>query len=273
MLEDLGQRWASALAEWAIPEEILARAERDPWGFPVARFADRADRALKEADGISFERAAEVLRVARGSVLDVGAGAGAASLPLAHWATKLTAVDVNEEMLAAFSERATGLQVEHREALGSWPQIAGSVEAHDVVVAHHVVYNVPDIVPFLSSLTDHARRRVVIELPPHHPLTWMAPLWKQFHDLDRPQKPLAGDIVEMLSEMGVGDLRAEYWARHDPVAGPTGKPENPADRAVLVTRRLCLPESREPEVAQVLADVDLGYHREVVTISWAGSAG
>jgi SAM-dependent methyltransferase len=203
-------------------------------------------------------------------VLDVGAGAGAASLPLAERSTKLTAVDSNDDMLTAFRERAQGLGVEHGEVLGGWPQVADSVITHDVVLAHHVVYNVPDIVPFLSALTDHARRRIVIELPPHHPLTWMAPLWKQFHNLDRPQKPLAGDIVEILGEMTVNNLRADYWARHDPVAGPSGKPENVAERAALVTKRLCLPESREADVAKVLADVDPGYHREVVTISWDG---
>jgi hypothetical protein len=35
-----------------------------------------------------------------------------------------------------------------------------------------------------------------------------------------------------------------------------------------VTQRLCLPVEREPEVATALAEIDPGYHREVVTISW-----
>ncbi len=133
---------------------------------------------------------------------------------------------------------------------------------------HHVVYNVADIVPFLDALDAKARRRVVLELPPHHPLSWMNPLWKQFHGVDRPMAPIAGDLVEILGAMGVADLRAEYWTNIDPAAADGSDSETLEERAKLVTQRLCLPVERESEVATALADVDPGYHRDLVTISW-----
>lgn len=264
----MARHWADALAAWAIPQHILDAATRDPWALPVARFAGRADRAVSDPGGVSFERAAEVLRADPGSVLDVGAGAGAASLPLAPFATEITAVDGSAAMLEAFAERAHAAGVEHREVVGQWPDVAAEVARHDVAVVHHVLYNVSDVVPFLSALDASASRRVVLELPPHHPLSWMNPLWKQFHDLDRPSTPIAGDLVEILGAMEVADLSAEYWTLDVVAASDGASEETPEQRAEIVTQRLCLPPEREPEVAAVLADVDPGYHRDVVTISW-----
>jgi len=265
----MAQRWTDALAGWAIPPYILDAATRDPWMLPVARFSGRADRAVKDPGGVSFERAVEVLRDDPGSVLDVGAGAGAASLPLASWATELTAVDGKAEMLEAFAERASRAGATHHEVLGAWPAAAADVTPHDVVVVHHVVYNVADIVPFLVALDAKARRRVVLELPPHHPLSWMNPLWKKFHGIDRPAAPIAGDLVEILGAMDVADLRAEYWMNvQDRVAADGSDSETLEERAELVTQRLCLPVDREHEVAAALSDIDPGYHRDVVTISW-----
>ena len=264
----MSQRWADALGEWAIPPRILDAATRDPWMLPVARFAGRADRAVAEPSGASFERAAEVLRNEAGSVLDVGAGAGAASLPLASMATRLTAVDSNRSMLDAFAERADRLGVEHQEIEGRWPDVAVDVPVHDVTVVHHVVFNVADIAPFLVALDRTSARRVVLELPPHHPLSWLNPLWKKFHDLDRPVSPIAGDLVEILGAMGAADLEADYWQLHDPATADGSDDEDLAERAAVVAQRLCLPVERESDVAQALADVDPSYHRDVVTISW-----
>lgn len=256
------------MASWAIPDAIVSSATRDPWVLPVGRFAGRADRAVAEPGGASFERAAEVLRQTPGAVLDVGAGAGAASLPLARWATVLTAVDGNADMLAAFAERAAAIGCAHREVHGVWPQVADEVEDHDVSVVHHVIYNVSDVVPFLSALDRVTRRRVVLELPPHHPLSWMNPLWKRFHGLDRPSGPTAGDVVEILGALGAVDLNVDYWTRHDPSAADGSDAESLEARAALVAQRLCLPPEREAEVAGALVDIDPGYHRELVTVSW-----
>ena len=46
-----------------------------------------------------------------------------------------------------------------------WPDVASQAPPADVVVSSHVLYNVPDIGPFLVALHEHARRRVVVETP------------------------------------------------------------------------------------------------------------
>ncbi|HEX5018295.1 MAG TPA: class I SAM-dependent methyltransferase [Actinomycetes bacterium] len=269
-LAALAEHWSSALSSWAIPDEILRAADRDPWALPVSRFAARADRMVDAPSGPSFERAVEVLRGDPGSVLDVGSGAGAASLPLAGplaaHATSITAVDSKPEMLQAFSERAEELGVAHATVEGIWPDVASDMSPHDVVVVHHVVYNVSDIVPFVRALDQVGRRRVVLELPTHHPLTWMGPLWQQFHGITRPTQPIAGDLVEILSALELADVTAEYWTTRT----EAGFPSDPAQRlevADLVAQRLCLPSSRAQDVADALEHVDRD-DRDLVTVSW-----
>lgn len=262
---DAAARWADALAAWAVPDAILQQAARSPWEHPVARFARRADDAVERPRGWSYERAASLLPPG-GTVLDVGVGAGAASLPLAARASGITGVDAHAGMLDAFRERlaATGTAGETLE--GEWPAVAGKVSAHDVVVVHHVAYNVADLPAFLAALTDHARCGVVVELPPRHPLTWMAPLWQQFWGLERPTTPTADDFVAVVRETGVTGLVVYRWTREDRDLTPLD------ERAALVAQRLCLPESRVGEVRDAIRAMPPDHHRDVVTVAWAGSA-
>src|SRR3989442_8618469 len=101
---DAAERWREALASWAIPEEILARAPESPWGFPVELFASRAQAGPRNL-APSNRRALEALPEG-GSALDVGCGAGAASLALVPKARRLIGVDSSAGMLEAFLDKA-----------------------------------------------------------------------------------------------------------------------------------------------------------------------
>jgi len=259
------QQWAADLADWAIPPQILDQAPQSPWGHPVSRFAGRADQAVAHPRGWSYERAASLLPDG-GSVLDVGVGAGAASLPLAGRARLITGVDPSAEMLDAFRSRAALQGVDAVTVEGRWPDLARAVGVHDVVVAHHLVYDVADVVPVLEAFTEHARRGVVLELPPTHPLTWMSPLWEQFWGLPRPTRPTSDDLVAILRDLKVRGLVRYRWQREDLDLTPLD------ERAALVARRLCLPDDRIPEVRVAIAELPPGQHRDVVTVAWSGSA-
>jgi SAM-dependent methyltransferase len=273
-LPELLNRWREDLSAWAIPDHITAGAAESPWVLPRQVFARRADRLRRAPGGPSFERAWEALEPA-GSVLDVGAGAGAACLPLAPRTTTLTAVDADDEMLGLLAGRAAEAGVAAQMVHGRWPDVAVQVPPADVVTCHHVVFNVPDLGPFLEALTAHARRRVVIETAAAHPLTSLNPLWLRFHGLKRPERPTAGDTLAILAAMGRNPGHTE-WSR------PAEADYRSMAELVEVTRRrLCLPPERAGEVEAALVELgikpgqprDLGSSgRDVVTIWWEGIA-
>jgi SAM-dependent methyltransferase len=264
-------QWREALASWAIPEEILARAPESPWTFPVELFASRAQAAPTTLTP-SNRRALEGLPEG-GTALDVGCGAGAASLALVPKAGRLVGVDPSASMLEAFAEKARGAGVPFTAIEGSWPEVSGSVPPADVVVCHHVVFNVPELGEFALRLTDHARRRVVMEMTAAHPLSNLNDLWMRFHGIRRPDRPTADDAVAVLREAGV-ETNREDW-----VSSGGGGFARREDLVAFVRRRLCLGPDRDPEISAAIADRIAEHEgrfgfpeRPVVTLWWEGSA-
>jgi SAM-dependent methyltransferase len=258
------RRWREDLDSWAIPPEILAAAPETPWGCPTGLFARSAEEAVAAMAGPrspSQRRALEALP-AGGSVLDIGAGGGAASLPLCPPAVAVTAVDQSPQMLAAYAELATQQGVEHREVEGLWPAVADRVGPADVVVCHHVLYNVGDLVPFVAALTDHARRRVVVEITADHPQATLNPLWERFHGNVRPTRPTAADAATVLSDLGLDVSLEEFEA-----PPRWGHDHDRADLVAFTRRRLCLPAERDPEVDAMLEPPG---PRPQVTLWWSG---
>ena len=252
---ELADRWRRDLAAWAIPEEILAQAEEAPWGHPVAMF--RAPETTP--DSPSHSRAREALPVG-GTVLDVGCGGGRASLALLPEASRIIGVDNNANMLDSFRESCQRRGVLAQTVLGSLPGVA--MPRADVVVCHHVLFNVPDIVPFLLELDAHAKRRVVIEIPRQHPQTTWSPLWERFWGLRRPSTPHGDDIVKIAEALGLA-VHAERWL-DETWGARVALPE--ADRLRYARIRLCLPADREAEVAAAWTGESGA--REMLTIWW-----
>lgn len=255
------QRWADALQAWAIPEGILAGAPDTPWLYPPALFARAATRAMAEAaPGPSRQRALSALTKG-GEVLDVGVGGGAASLPLGPPAGRLVGVDESPAMLDRFAVAAEERGVAHEEIVGRWPDVAPEVGPADVVVCHHVAYNVADLVPFVTELTAHARRRVVLELTAEHPQASSNPLWLELHGVVRPTSPTAEDAAAVLEELGmVANLEAsERGHRRD---------EELADVVPFVRRQLCVGAERDPEIEALLRLHGREKLRHVVTLWW-----
>ncbi|MCX6439936.1 MAG: methyltransferase domain-containing protein [Actinobacteria bacterium] len=248
--------WREKLESWAIPLEIIDQAPESPWIHPPALFQvpkiiemspshDKAFRALPD----------------NGSFLDIGCGGGIAAFAMGKKAGRVIGIDHQRQILEMFSENSQVRNIDSVVHEGFWPAIANEVEVADVVAAHHVVYNVLDIVPFISAMNTHARKRVVIEMPQNHPLSNLNSAWKHFWDLERPIKPTPKDLLNVLNEMGIS-ARLELWEGQM-------RADRDLEQAVEFTRiRLCLPRSRDGEVRDFLISNPQPETRKLATIWW-----
>jgi CTP:molybdopterin cytidylyltransferase MocA/SAM-dependent methyltransferase len=266
---DAARRWREALAQWEIPAGILAGAAASPWTLPVPKFVGRAQHQLDAPSGVSYEVAVQALPE-HGTVLDVGAGAGAASLALRARTPAITAVDERPEVLVELADLAAAAAVPVATLPGTWPRVSDQVSAAHVVLCHHVLYNAPDLVPFVEALTAHALRRVVVEITPDHPMSALNPLWRMLHRVERPTGPTAADAIEVIAGTGVRP-RWRAWQR------PITQDGTSYEELVASTaRRLCLPAERRAEVDAALracgAGPDRPYlgdpTRNLVTVWW-----
>lgn len=262
-VETAARRWADALAEWAVPAELLAAVPEPPWALRPAMFATvqpdpttpTAVRAREALGAGGSERAG-------GVVLDVGAGTGAASLGLVPPASRVIAVDHRPEMLSALGERAAALGVDHRLVPGRWPDVATSAGVADIVVCSHVVYDVADIAPFVAALDAAARKRVVLELTAVHPHTAYSKLWLALHGIVRPTRPTAHDLLDVLSELGI-DPNVQWWE-----LPPLPSHETRAEQIAALARRVCVPAHRYAELDAILDDAYVNDPREAATVWW-----
>jgi SAM-dependent methyltransferase len=264
MSESAADRWTRLLGSWALPPEILAQAPTSPWAHDPATFAvdDTLDRNTLPA-----QLAREVLPASDGSVLDVGCGGGRSSLALAPPATHLIGFDENPRMLEQFAVAAAAAGVAHHEVQGRWPHDAHLAPIANVVVCHHVFYNVPDLAVFAAALTAHARLAVVAVLPPRHPLSSMNAAWKHFWNLERPGGPTDADAVAVLRELGL-----EPEVVRAPRGTLAAATSDPAAQVAAVRRRLCLHPDRDDEIAAYLAEHPPAWSDEVVVLRWPGGA-
>ncbi|MBI3428455.1 MAG: methyltransferase domain-containing protein [Actinobacteria bacterium] len=250
------ERWAQALSGWAIPSEIAEQAPENPWIHPPVLFQ------VPERIESTFSHAcAREALPSGGSLLDVGCGGGIAAFAVVPPASHLFGVDHQSEMLEMFTANALSRGVSSEVFEGFWPEVAPRVPNVDVVLSHHVAYNVADIGPFLSELDSHAKLRVVIEIPTHHPLTNISDAWKYFWNLDRPTTPTAADLVDVLREIGI-TAQSHYWS------GPLRDAPDFDQESEILRIRLCLPPGRLGEVKDFLLDHPMPRQRDLATIWW-----
>lgn len=248
--EQLAARWRERLESWAIPDEIMAKVSANPWGHSPERFGTRTDRALAEPDdGPTMSRLSEALPD-KGTLLDVGSGPGASSLPLHERIGHLYAVDTSASMLEGLTARAEKLGVPVTAVEGRWPDVAGQVPVVDVTIAAHVVYNVPDLAGFLRALDERTQGRVVLELTHRHPMSWTTPLWQHFHGVSRPVRPIAEDCVALAAALG-------YAVQVEEREAPLERFTSLEDLADSACRRVCLDPSMAEEVAATVMELGM----------------
>jgi SAM-dependent methyltransferase len=116
------------------------------------------------------------------TVLDVGAGIGRWSLPIAGKARHVTAVEPLWGMRQVLAERAAARGIVNLEVVSA-PWLTVEVPPHDIVIAAHATYTTPDLLGFVRKMETCARRTcyLVLRLPAHDGV--IGELGQQIHGL------------------------------------------------------------------------------------------
>ena len=102
------------------------------------------------------------------TVLDIGAGIGRWSLPIARRVCHLTAVEPLAGMRQVLSERVTAQGVTNLNVV-KIPWLEVEVAPHDVVIAAHATYTTTDLLGFVRKMDACARRScyLALRVPAH----------------------------------------------------------------------------------------------------------
>ena len=143
--ESIGERWAKRARTCGYTEEQRKRDRDDP----LMQFV--LDR-LQPDD----------------TVLDIGAGIGRWSIPMAMVCRKVTALDAHPRMLEIVRENAATENAANIETiLGDWA--TAEVDPHHHVISSHSVYISPDIVGYVQKMERFALETcyMVMRVPRH----------------------------------------------------------------------------------------------------------
>jgi SAM-dependent methyltransferase len=102
------------------------------------------------------------------TVLDIGAGTGRWTIPMARFCKKVTALDVSSGMLEILRENAAAETVTNiNPVVGDWA--TADVEPHDHVLSSHAAYISPDIVGYARKMERSALEAcyLVMRVPRH----------------------------------------------------------------------------------------------------------
>ena len=188
---------------------VEARAGSGPGDFQAggSRWDGRAERFARMARSLDaetdpFVNALRETLQPTDSVLDVGAGAGRYSLPIASRADQVTAVEPSSGMRDQLAQAATARGLRNLTIVPSnWED--AEVETHDVAFAANVLYFVPDAVGFIEKLDQHARRACFVLHRVEERAAPLLPLWEEVWGHPRPLEPSAIDLYNLLFAIGI----------------------------------------------------------------------
>lgn len=133
--------------------------------------------------------------------LDIGAGNGRWTIPVAKIARNVTAIEPSDSMLEMLRENITKAELDNIRILrGRWEEL--NIESHDIVSCTHAIYETKDFAAFIRKMEETARERcyLVLRLPPYDGVT--GELFREIHGhpYDSPNAHLA---YNALYSMGI----------------------------------------------------------------------
>ena len=194
------ERWRGMVEEEHAQSD-KARGHRKPPKDHWAPYATGFASDVRRTGDPMVERLAQEVSPSY-TVLDVGAGGGRYSLPLALRCRHVLAVEPSASMASVLRQQASTYGIDNVSVVeATWEQ--AEVGMADVVICVHVLYTVRDIVSFLRKLEAHARKRVVVALYQEPPQFQVSALWERVHGEKRLRLPSLPELMEVLRELGI----------------------------------------------------------------------
>lgn len=135
------------------------------------------------------------------TVLDVGAGAGRYTLPLAGLARRVIAVEPSPGLRGHLEERLVTAGLTNVEVIAAdW--LGAPERGADLVLCSHVVYAIAEIEPFLRKLDREAQRSVVMACRVGQ-FRGPAELWLELYGTERVPEPTFIELYNVLYQLGL----------------------------------------------------------------------
>lgn len=206
------------------------------------------------------------------TVLDIGAGVGRFSAPLALAGCNVTAIEPSTEMISHLKEAVAHHKVTELVTIvqSSWPNHDFNVA--DVALATFVIQFSDDWIAFARAMENHATNRCILAVHVDPIMFFMRKLWPIFHpDEPHPQMPGFTEIYPVLLKAGIIGNVEIFEEQH----GPRWK--NVEEALPTISERLGIRENPRAmqDLQDILGDPELGIfiprsHR-VAMISWMPS--
>ena len=134
--------------------------------------------------------------------IDVGAGGGRYTLPIALLARRVYAVEPSQGMRDALATAARDFGIDNLEVYDErWPGESTAPIA-DVVFISQVGYDIAEFDAFLDEMDAHAKRLCVAVMFTEAPISVWAALWQAVHGEPRHLLPAAGELIALLFARG-----------------------------------------------------------------------
>lgn len=136
------------------------------------------------------------------TVLDIGAGAGRYSLPIALHCLGLTAVEPSAAMAKEFLQTARKSDVKNVSVIREAWDKAIAPRA-DVVLTVHTIGAVAEAMGFIRKANENAAGKVIVVMDVDSPDSISARIWEQVYREPRCRLPDMRDLLDLLLEMGI----------------------------------------------------------------------
>ena len=135
-------------------------------------------------------------------VLDVGGGAGRFALPLATRARHVTVVEPSVDSVEVLKTRAAEAGLANITIINE-PWEEAEAPSADVVLCSLVLHHVPDAVPFVAKMQEHARNRVVLVEMMETPGSLEVPFYERVYGSVPTPLPGLPKVLDLLWAMDI----------------------------------------------------------------------